>query len=344
MKLNYLAIDTAIEPLPLVVKPENNVADIIRMLSDKNCHIINNEYLIHNHQTSCVFVQEYSQIIGIITEKDLVDLIANEINLEKIKAAVVMTHPLIIRKKSELPDIFSVINLFFQFNISHLPIADEDDSIIGIINSKSINNLIQNSDIFKWRSVKDLMLQGAIFVQEKDSLLSISKIMSKNQASCTIVTETNNSLKPIGILTKRDIIELQALNLDLKAISAEIVMSRSLFSVNHDDSLWIAYQSMQKQQIRHLLVTGNRGEMLGLITDKELLKALNHLSMYDYIVSLQQEISQLRSEKNYHIPINNKIAVEESRNLVHSKKEKKSKNQEISSLKEHWEREYLLGK
>ncbi len=332
MKLNYLAIDTAIEPLPLIVKPENYVADIIRMLSDKNCKIINNEYLTHNHQISCVLVQEFSQTIGIITEQDLVELIANDINLEKLKAINVMTHPLIIRKKTELPDIFSVINLFFQFNINHLPIIDEDESLLGIINSRSINNFIQNSDLFKWRCVKDIMKKSVIFVQEKEYILSIAQKMSEKKVSFVIVTEENHSFKPIGILTKRDIIELQALKLDLKTISAQTVMSRSLFTVNHDDSLWMAYQEMQKQQIHHLVVTGDRGEMLGLISDKELLSTLKASNMYNYMIKLQQEISHLRTEKPYKI---------EDEPLT----EYQNSNQElIESLKQHWQRECLLGK
>ncbi|MGQ4647837.1 CBS domain-containing protein [Lyngbya aestuarii] len=63
---------------------------------------------------------------------------------------------------------------------------------------------------------------------------------------------------PVGIITERDIVQFQSLQLDLSQTKAETVMSTPLFMLSPEDSLWTAHQEMQQRYLRRLVVSWGR--------------------------------------------------------------------------------------
>ncbi len=106
----------------------------------------------------------------------------------------------------------------------------------------------------------------------------------------------SQSLIPVGIVTERDIVQFQALELDLTRMLARDVMSTPLFSLLPSDSLWLAHQEMQQRQVRRLIVTGNQGELVGIVSQTSLLQVLNPADMYGVIEILQQAVEERTSE------------------------------------------------
>ena len=74
-------------------------------------------------------------------------------------------------------------------------------------------------------------------------------------------------------------------------------MSAPLFCLSPESSLQVARQEMERQRVRHIVVCSDRGEMLGILTQMSILRALDPLEMYEVIKGLQQEVCQLEAEK-----------------------------------------------
>lgn len=70
------------------------------------------------------FLGEDAYLVGIFTEQDVVRVTALGIDLEGVTIAAVMSQPVVTLKESETQDIFTVLNLFTQHQIRHLPIVD----------------------------------------------------------------------------------------------------------------------------------------------------------------------------------------------------------------------------
>jgi len=115
--------------------------------------------------------------------------------------------------------------------------------------------------------------------------------------SSTLPTSTlQNKLKPIGIVTERDVVQFQALELNLSRITAQEVMSTPLFCLHPSDSLWVAHEEMQRHQVRRLIVTETGGELVGIVSQTSLLQVLNPADMYSVIEILQQVVEERTSE------------------------------------------------
>ncbi|HAA29753.1 MAG TPA: signal transduction histidine kinase regulating C4-dicarboxylate transporter, partial [Cyanobacteria bacterium UBA8553] len=103
-------------------------------------------------------------------------------------------------------------------------------------------------------------------------------------------------LTPVGIVTERDIVQFQAMELDLSRMLAQDVMSTPLFCLDSSASLWLAHQEMQRHHVQRIIVTGNQGELVGIVSQTSLLQVLNPADMYGVIEILQQAVEQRTSE------------------------------------------------
>ena len=263
----------------------------------------------------CVFVVEKSaeksssesaqnfQLQGIFTERDLVDLIASGKNLKNVTIAEVMRQPAATLTKGEDQDIFSALILLRQQRIHHLPILDNGGQLLGVITPESIRQaMLQPANILKMRRVKEVMTAEVVQAPRSASVMSLAQLMAQQRVSCVVITEsTDLSMNlplpiPVGIVTERDIVEFQALDIDLSQTIAQTVMSTPLFSLKPEDSLWVAHQEMQQRLVRRLLVTGERGELLGIVTQSSLLRVLDPMEMSGAIDVLHASVQEQTSE------------------------------------------------
>jgi signal transduction histidine kinase len=266
---------------------------------------------------------EESQLVGVFTERDIVRLTAAGFPLGSIKIADIVRRPPITLKQSPAHDVFTALGLFRQHRIRHLPIVDEQGRAVGIVTHESIRRALQPVNLLtRLRYVKDVMTTQVIHATETSSVLELAKLMTQHQVSCVVITAErgregerekgqaltpsphhpvtpsycSQSLIPVGIVTERDIVQFQALELDLTRMLARDVMSTPLFSLLPSDSLWLAHQEMQQRQVRRLIVTGNQGELVGIVSQTSLLQVLNPADMYGVIEILQQAVEERTSE------------------------------------------------
>ncbi|OIP71636.1 MAG: hypothetical protein AUK43_05565 [Oscillatoriales cyanobacterium CG2_30_40_61] len=318
------ALEQAIDRNPFIVTPETCLADVIKILgqSQNHCLLNSGSSLIEESRASCVLVinqnseeiipaladeqPQTAAVVGIITERDIVQLMATEIldpvikkNLNQIRVAEIMSPISVSLTESDDQDIFTALSLFRQYQILHLPVLDIRGLLVGVITPERIRQVLQPANILRLRRVGDEMITQVITAPVTTSVLSLAQMMTAHQASYVVIFQagTQKKLTPIGLVTEQDIVEAQFLELDLAATSATTVMRNLSFSLKINDSLWTAHQEMQKQQVQRLIVCGEEGELLGIITQVSLLRMLDPTEMYRVVKQLQQSVHQLQTEK-----------------------------------------------
>ncbi|MGK7905507.1 MAG: PAS domain S-box protein [Hormoscilla sp.] len=297
-----ISLQAAIDPHPLTVAPSTPVVEAIALMSQSasSCrlpHLVHPG--LHEPRPSCVLVLSGTDLVGLLTERDIVRFAASGMNLQGIAVADVMTPNLITLRESDFTDIFTVLNLFRQHRIRHLPILDDRSRVLGIVTPNRIRQLLQPVYLLEWRRVEEVMTIDVIRATGDASLQKLAKLMDKYRVSCVVIVEenTDNIIIPVGIITQRDIVQFQALELDFLKVRALEVMSSPLFCLNPADSLWTAHQQMLSRRVRRLVVCDSRGAIAGIVTQTSLLLALDPTQMYSTIEVLQQEVRQLQAEK-----------------------------------------------
>ncbi|MFN6561235.1 MAG: PAS domain S-box protein [Nostoc sp. ChiSLP01] len=152
------ALYHVINRTPLTINPDSYVVEAIVLMSQEGC----NKYarsplnisfdlsLREQSLTDFVLVIEAGKLLGIFTQKDVVRLIASEIDLSTATMAEVMTQPVVTLRESDSQDIFMALSLLRQHQIHHLPVLDDGGQLVGVISEA---NLLQAFDLVKMAGV-----------------------------------------------------------------------------------------------------------------------------------------------------------------------------------------------
>ncbi len=145
--LLLLSLEHLIDSHPLTTSPQTRLVDVITLMAQgRKIRALTNSGSISFKDTnpatyatqiptssasannlapaSCVLVMEQERLVGIFTEQDIVRLTASEVNLEETKIAEVMKRSPITLTQSKSCNLFTVLSLFHQYQIHHLPVLD----------------------------------------------------------------------------------------------------------------------------------------------------------------------------------------------------------------------------
>ena len=307
-------LKSAIVRDPLIVQPETTVMEAIAQMSGLRTRCETTEtaegYLGQLHleaRSSCVLVVVEGRLLGILTERDVVRLSAEQRSLEHLAIQEVMTCAVVTLHEANFTDLFFAINLLQQYHIRHLPILDEQDHLVGLVTHESLRQISRPIDLLRLRLVAEVLTSQVICATPDQSMLAIAQLMSAHRVSSVMIVQPSSVQPsdrlsaayqiPVGIVTERDIVQFQALGLKLESCLAQTVMSTPIFAVRPDDSLWTVQQIMEQRLIRRLAVIGSQGELLGIVTQTSLLQALNPLELYKLAEGLEAKVTQLEADK-----------------------------------------------
>ncbi len=284
---------------------------------------------------SCVVVMAGEHLMGVFTNRDIIRLTAAGIPLAGLKIADVLMSQAITLKLAQAQDVFTVLSLLRQHRIRHLPVVDDNLKLVGIITHESIRKALQPVNLLtRLRYVRDVMTTEVVQATLMTSILDLARLMAQARVSCVVITKEatieemsnweeedfslspkaeeagageveknklggepqSKILVPLGIVTERDIVQFQSLELDLSRTKAQDIMSTPLFRLLPSDTLWVAHEKMQRRRVGRLVVVGNSGELLGIVSRTSLLQVLNPADMYGLIEVLQQAVDDRTKE------------------------------------------------
>jgi PAS domain S-box-containing protein len=300
----------AVRPL-LMVAPETPTLEVLSLLHQarrSSCRLLEQEPELEIIP-SCAFVMAQGDLVGIVTERDFVKLAALGEDLalqEPIKK--IMSSPVTTLHRHELQDISTVLRLFHDHQIRHLPIVEPGGQIVGCITEHSLRRALRSIDLLRWRRVEEVMETTSITAPASTPILAVAQLMSQHRLSTLILVEPGQEAAgswPVGMITERDILQFQALGLDLEQTRAKTVMSYPLICVQARESLEQAYKLMQNRQIQRLVVVGDRQQLVGLLTHSGILRVFDPGEMYEIMQILQQKVELLETEKLQFLSIRN---------------------------------------
>lgn len=330
-----IALEKAIAPNPIIVTVNVTITEAIARMSEArgSCTLITDttsetNFYLTEAQASCVLVTDNNQLVGILTERDIVRLNANDQLVANQLVAEVMISPVIRLKKSDFTNIFAALNFLQVHKIRHLPVVDENQYPIGLLTYETLRQLLRPiDDLLRQRIISEVVTTAVIHATPETSILDIAKLMANHKISSVVITEKsknpknnpeNTDLIAVGIITERDIFQFQALGLDFNRIQAKDVMIYPVFSLPINETLWTAQQLMQQKRLSRVVVVGDRQELLGIVTQTNLFQFLNPVEIYKQVETLEQKISLLEVEKMELLAIRN----QELENLVKKRTEK----------------------
>ncbi len=118
-------------------------------------------------------------------------------------------------------------------------------------------------------TVKEIMSSPPITVSLEESVIKAARIMAENKIGCVIVV--NDEGKPVGIVTRRDLVEkVLAKAKDPLKTKVKDVMSSPLIYVSPNTPILEAAKLMSRKDIRHLPVIDADG-LVGVVSDRDIL-------------------------------------------------------------------------
>ena len=106
----------------LLVEPQTTVAEVAR--------------LMRVDDYDAVAVMSKSRLVGIVTEKDLVQAIADGVNPQQAKAEVIMTADPATVGADE--DVGVVAVKMTRLGIRHLPVLNQDGEPVGLLSARDL--------------------------------------------------------------------------------------------------------------------------------------------------------------------------------------------------------------
>lgn len=140
--------------------------------------------------------------------------------------------------------------------------------------------------------VSDIMVRNIKTAEENQSTNHIAKVMSENNIGSVVIIKSNEVGGLSGIITERDIVRLAGAvqtSSTLLQLTARDIMSKPVITINAESSIQDAIQSMKLNNIRRLPVVNREGETVGIITDKDIFRAI--INNQSLVASISENVT-----------------------------------------------------
>ncbi len=122
-------------------------------------------------------------------------------------------------------------------------------------------------------SVEEIMVEDVPVVNVDENVKNVAALMEKKEYGCLIVVDADIA---VGIVTESDIVlKVTAEGIDPSKVLVQDIMSSPLISVTNKASVRDVATKMSTFKVRKLVVTDEKGRLVGLVTSVDLAKCLS---------------------------------------------------------------------
>jgi CBS domain-containing protein len=235
--------------------------------------------LMGEKRIGSLLVLKYDTPVGIITERDLLNVVSCGVKLEKDwigggasireeKVESVMSFPVVkICLASSLKE---VARIMIEKRIRRIAVCDAGQ-VVGVVTaSDMIRSLPEAPEKMKvWFQVDYFMAKKVVTVDEEMLVEKVAGVMAAKRVGSVIVTKQG---KPKGIFTERDL--LTKFLADDKSLIAEVGdnCSSPLITVPIGMCIHEAAEIMTKNRIKRLPITKDK-DLVGVLSARDLVEA-----------------------------------------------------------------------
>ncbi|MBP6714786.1 MAG: CBS domain-containing protein, partial [Aliarcobacter sp.] len=245
--------------------------------------------LMIKNKTKHFVLLDDNKPIGIITERDILFLYTNHIDLN-LKAMDYAKTCLITSKSNR--KINYILGLMLNHKIRRVILVNFEGDYLGtILQEKLIYEFEQ--DIFKTHiKAKDLIKVNlkATFVQKEVDIQTAIELMNENRIGSILIFDND---KPIGILTESDIINLAQKHIDT-SLNIQSFMHENIICFDTEDLLFEVVNKMRKEEIRRAVIFDKIRNEYFVITSKDILNNIKG----SYNLFLESKLRDVKSTFN----------------------------------------------
>ncbi|MEM4303140.1 MAG: CBS domain-containing protein [Candidatus Caldarchaeum sp.] len=121
--------------------------------------------------------------------------------------------------------------------------------------------------------VSEIMSRKLVTASEDDTLSQVAEKMLQGRVSSVVIV---SGKKVVGIVTEKDFVKFFALRLSGDE-SVKLHMTRNVITVKMTTSVNDAKNIIVSQKIRHLPVVDQEGELVGIVTARDLVESIETL-------------------------------------------------------------------
>ncbi len=227
-------------------------------------------------RVSCVVVTDQEQVVGILTEKDMLNSVAlRDVEFRRLKVAERMSRPVDTIRADV--SVFEADRLMDTLCVRRLPVL-ENGRLVGIVTQTDITRgLISLNSL---RYVSDIMSRRIASVPGDATVVDAARLMSTSNISCLVVMHRQ---EVAGIITEKDLLKrVVALHRDPTQTRVADVMSCPVVSVPSSWSILSASKKMETLHFHRLLVMDDK-TVCGIITQTDIMRAIR--SAFDAVES-----------------------------------------------------------
>ena len=204
--------------------------------------------------------------------------------------------------------IIDAARLMLDRNFRHLPVVTKNSKAIGIISAQDIVDSL-NLSLQSYSSrdqIKDslsipiqkIMSPGIIVVEPGDGLTEIiKKLVYHNIGALPVVNEQGIVQ---GIITLRDLIALVGMSSDPLKVRVSEIMNTNVTTISLEEPFIKAVQLMSRKRVRRLPVLSTKNKLMGVITNKDVLRYLVETTANK---KEEQEHIEDSASREFNIPI-----------------------------------------
>lgn len=137
-------------------------------------------------------------------------------------------------------------------------------------------------------TVDKIMTKKVMTCSPSTSIMDAAKKMRSKTISSVVVVLGK---KPVGIVTERDFTrKVVSVNLDTKKNPVSKIMTSPVISIPPETNIFYAHEQMQKKNFRRFPVANKKGELIGIITQRDILNYLTEQRKKFIIHSLSKNL------------------------------------------------------
>lgn len=267
--------------------PSSTIFDVMELMAKKN--------------VGRVIITENQIPVGIFTEKDVLKRVMNkELDPKKTVIKKVMTSP--VRAVREDTHIVEALAKMYRSKFRHLLIRENKGKIVGMISMRRILKLAVElgKGLPESQIVGDIMSRDLATIEADKSIHEAIEFMIKKDTSSIVVL---NRGKPAGIFTERDILKRVATkNIDTKKTSVQSVVTADLVTLPYTALIGKVLEEMYKRNFRHMPIVGDRKELVGIVSMRDVLKYARALDVDERVRSTWKEIEEFWESEEHYTP------------------------------------------
>ena len=242
--------------------------------------------VMRRRNVSCILVTEGGKPQGIFTERNLVRLASQGMELKRLRMEEVMTSPVLTCGEREY--VYKAFGTMLTSSIRHLVVVDDKGEVLGVVTLSNIIAVAGYEHFLELKRNRQVMSRELFTLPAEASVHEVLGLMARKEISCVIITRGG---KAAGIITERDAAGLLTNGWDAGRHAVGEVMSAPLISVAQEHTVQDSARIMRLNGVRRLVVVDEEGDPVGIITQSDIILGLEskYIEVYKELIRLKDQ-------------------------------------------------------